>query len=285
MENEDLAECQPLTRLFFVYLWMLADRDGRLEDRPKRIAIQALPYDRTADVDAMLEELAAAGFILRYRVAGKPLIQILTFAKHQTPHIREVASELPGPEQADANPEQSTTKVVPEHDLGCAEASPRLLDSLIVDSLIPDTGLGTGAQTPQEIPEPEKLEPREKSAARGTRLPRDWTLPDDWIREAIGIQPAWTAARCKQAADVFRDYWVAQPGQKGVKADWLATWRNWVRRDTTGPPRNNGDGHMTPYQRMQVEKHEERKRFNQEIFGRSGDAGSDAIDGTAERLD
>jgi len=28
----------------------------------------------------------------------------------------------------------------------------------------------------------------------------------------------------------FRDYWIAQPGQKGVKADWDATWRNWVRK-------------------------------------------------------
>lgn len=27
----------------------------------------------------------------------------------------------------------------------------------------------------------------------------------------------------------FVDYWRAQPGQKGVKTDWPATWRNWVR--------------------------------------------------------
>lgn len=30
--------------------------------------------------------------------------------------------------------------------------------------------------------------------------------------------------------DTFRDYWVAQPGSKGTKLDWFATWRNWVRR-------------------------------------------------------
>lgn len=28
----------------------------------------------------------------------------------------------------------------------------------------------------------------------------------------------------------FTDYWRAQPGQKGVKLDWLGTWRNWIRR-------------------------------------------------------
>lgn len=29
---------------------------------------------------------------------------------------------------------------------------------------------------------------------------------------------------------VFVDYWIAQPGQKGSKVDWDATWRNWMRR-------------------------------------------------------
>ena len=33
----------------------------------------------------------------------------------------------------------------------------------------------------------------------------------------------------KEIEETFRDYWVAQPGQKGRKADWEATWRNWVR--------------------------------------------------------
>jgi hypothetical protein len=27
----------------------------------------------------------------------------------------------------------------------------------------------------------------------------------------------------------FRDYWTSQPGQKGTKTDWQATWRNWIR--------------------------------------------------------
>jgi hypothetical protein len=36
----------------------------------------------------------------------------------------------------------------------------------------------------------------------------------------------------KRLADGFRDYWIAQPGAKGVKLDWDATWRNWVRNQT-----------------------------------------------------
>jgi len=132
MENEELADLDPIARLLFIYLWMLADREGRLEDRPKRIAGRALPYDREADVDDLLNLLAGAGFITRYTVGEMAIIQINNFAKHQSPHVRETASELP-------SMEQGTTKAVTKHNLGSAEASPRSPDSLfpLPDSLLP----------------------------------------------------------------------------------------------------------------------------------------------------
>lgn len=30
---------------------------------------------------------------------------------------------------------------------------------------------------------------------------------------------------------VYRDHWLSAPGEKGVKVDWSATWRNWCRRE------------------------------------------------------
>lgn len=131
MDNEDLAELPALHRLLFIYLWMLADREGRLEDRPKRIAAKALPYDRDADVEEILTGLQRFGFIDRYQADGKAVIQVVAFAKHQSPHVRESESELPAKEQG-------TAKVVPEHNLGSDEASPGSPDSLIADSLIPE---------------------------------------------------------------------------------------------------------------------------------------------------
>ncbi|MBB2915882.1 hypothetical protein [Cupriavidus alkaliphilus] len=94
MQNEDLADLHPLTRLLFIHLWMLADRDGRLEDRPKRIKAEALPYD-DADVDAMLYDLGDKGFLLRYENDGERYIQILNFRKHQRPHSNEAKSIIP----------------------------------------------------------------------------------------------------------------------------------------------------------------------------------------------
>jgi len=97
-KDEQLAELTPFARLLFIGLWLMADRDGRLEDRPKRIEAEILPYD-FQDVDALLKELAdhEEHFIIRYEVDGKKIIQVRTFLKHQRINGKEAdtASLLP----------------------------------------------------------------------------------------------------------------------------------------------------------------------------------------------
>ena len=92
--NELLVELPAFDRLAFIGLWCLADREGRLEDRVKRIKIELFPCD-DYDVDAGLKRLAAAGFISRYQVSGLSVIEITTFQKHQSPHGTEKDSSLP----------------------------------------------------------------------------------------------------------------------------------------------------------------------------------------------
>ena len=94
--NEVLAECNPLARLLFAGLWTQADRDGRLEDRPRRLQAQLLPYD-DCDVDELLDELQARGFIARYSVRGSKFIEIPTFRRHQSPHKDEQSNCFPSP--------------------------------------------------------------------------------------------------------------------------------------------------------------------------------------------
>jgi len=73
-----------------------------------------------------------------------------------------------------------------------------------------------------------KAETSKERAGRGTRLPPAWQPSPD-------LQ-AWARAK-RQDLDLedtlerFRDHWAAQPGQRGVKLDWAATYRNWVRRE------------------------------------------------------
>ena len=96
-KNEVLAEMPMEARMLFIGLWTLADREGRLEDRPKRIKMELFPYD-SFDVDPMLSRLQADGFLTRYDVGGVRFIQIENFVKHQDPHYKEKASEIPPPE-------------------------------------------------------------------------------------------------------------------------------------------------------------------------------------------
>jgi hypothetical protein len=98
-DNEVLGGLPPLTRLLFIGLWCIADREGRLEDRPKRIKKTLLGYDdvSTSEVSEMLQALHDTGFIIRYTVDGEEYIQVVNFAKHQNPHVKEKASEIPPP--------------------------------------------------------------------------------------------------------------------------------------------------------------------------------------------
>jgi len=61
---------------------------------------------------------------------------------------------------------------------------------------------------------------------RGSRLAQDWFLSKSMGDWATKERPDLDV---RQVAEQFKDYWIAQPGQKGVKLDWDATWRNWVR--------------------------------------------------------
>lgn len=93
-KSEELADCDPLARILFAGLWTQADRDGILEDRPRRIKSECLPYDE-CDIEEMLAQLAGKGFIVRYEVDGRKCISIPTFRAHQNPHRDEKPSALP----------------------------------------------------------------------------------------------------------------------------------------------------------------------------------------------
>ena len=72
-----------------------------------------------------------------------------------------------------------------------------------------------------------------KEQQRGSRLPADFALTGNWISFCEQERPDLTP---QKVFEQFKDYWTAQPGQKGVKLDWEATWRNWVRRQSQPRP-------------------------------------------------
>ena len=75
--------------------------------------------------------------------------------------------------------------------------------------------------------EEDSKEERKIRGARknGFRLPDDWNPTDTDFAMAV----ARLNGSAKLELEKFRDYWKAQPGQRGTKLDWDATFRNWVR--------------------------------------------------------
>jgi len=94
--NDELAECDPYARLLFAGLWTIADKEGRLDDRPKKVKAMVLPFDNV-DCDKLLQQLHDRKFIQRYQVHGDGFIQIANWKKHQNPHCKEAPSEIPEP--------------------------------------------------------------------------------------------------------------------------------------------------------------------------------------------
>ncbi|MCK9598351.1 MAG: hypothetical protein M0R06_04880, partial [Sphaerochaeta sp.] len=72
----------------------MADREGRLEYRPKRIDAEIFPYQKDLDIEGMLWKLVP-DFISIYQVNGSKYIQINNFLKHQHIHPHEAKSILP----------------------------------------------------------------------------------------------------------------------------------------------------------------------------------------------
>ena len=93
--NEDLGTGDPYVQLLFAGLWCLADREGRLEDRPLRIKAEIFPYRESLDINGYLTVLSRLNFIIRYHVDGNHYIQITNFKKHQAPHHTEKSSVIP----------------------------------------------------------------------------------------------------------------------------------------------------------------------------------------------
>lgn len=156
--NDDLGELEPLARLLFAGMWTIADRSGRLEDRPKKIKAEVLPYDN-CDAEAFLAQLAERGFILRYEAVGKRFIQILAWGKHQNPHCKEAASTIPAPDGHVDEQEEEQVK----HGASTVQAQ-------VEHSPLPERA-GLIPDSLNLIPDSSPLIPSEKKAARAPRKP------------------------------------------------------------------------------------------------------------------
>lgn len=194
-KNEDLAELNYEARLLFAGLWTLADREGRLEDRPKKIKMEVFPGD-SLDVDKLLQKLHdAGGFIQRYEVEGKRYIQIINFKKHQSPHFKEPPSTIPKPGalpplNAGANPglEAVSKRAKPRAKPPSKGGRTALIaDSGFSDSGLPDAGLRT-AESPSPSTSSAAVRRRPNGEAEGRTVDL-WHAYAGAYQHRYGIAP------------------------------------------------------------------------------------------------
>ena len=203
-KNEDLVEMGFETRLLFVGLWMLADREGRLEDRPKRIKMEVFPADNV-DVGACLEELESFGLVERYQADGKRVVCIPNFTVHQSPHHSEKRSDLPNKNG--------------EYDSGKAADSEKSRPTKAVDS----------GKSRESHGEPTVGSRNHHGRNRPDSLNPDSLNPDSLNPDSIGDRQATAdtkqAAKREQHDKRFAEFWDAYPQKKG-KAKALQIWKS-----------------------------------------------------------
>lgn len=191
--NDRLAEVPPLGRIMFAGLWTMADRKGRLEDRPKRIKAEVLPFDN-ANVERLLTDLESRDFIQRYEVDGRRYIQIVRFEAHQNPHIREAESTIPGPPPTAPStvpaPDEHSASTVPapdEHESSTAYAraqDPVLFSSVSGSVSVPPSPVPDGDPPPEKRTRHRKIEESDVARWEGAH-------PDVDIRAMVADYQNW----------------------------------------------------------------------------------------------
>lgn len=108
-------------KLFYVGLMQVADRDGRMIDKPFEIGVEAWPW-APGDAPKLLDEIVSVGLLGRYQVQDQRLLAfpLKAWRAHQRPHPKERASLLP------RNPlETDVAEGAPQPGKGAPKGAPR----------------------------------------------------------------------------------------------------------------------------------------------------------------
>jgi hypothetical protein len=233
--NDLLAECEPMARLLFAGLWTLADRDGRLEYRPRRIKGALFPYDN-CEIELLVQQLATRGFVQVYRAGAVDVLAIPTFGEHQRCHPDERSEGLPPPQDGSEKcvfPERNAEPGNPAREPGNFPATCALYPSVLTPSVL----------TPHSSPPPSGTQKRSRSVA--TSDPIEWTAEAGWSGISDEHRQRWATAY--PAADLpvelaKADEWLRANPTKAKRSRWGRFVTSWLSRcqDRGGTHRVNG---------------------------------------------
>lgn len=170
--DERVVGISDAAKLLFQGLWCLADREGRLEDKPVPIGFKVRPWD-PQKTGALLNELHAAGLIVRYSVGDAKCIGIPGFKTHQRVHPREMASKLPDWNDNSASREKANP-AAPRRETAVNSVS----QSGSSGPSGPAGSSGPASSNTPPLAAPKRIPPT--AIAPPTTSPADWLAEDFW---------------------------------------------------------------------------------------------------------
>lgn len=193
VDSSLIDNLSPEEEVFFYRLLVVSDDFGRMDARTAILKSRCFPLKefKSEKIDNWLQSLVRHGLVMLYKVDDKPYLQILKWEQR----VRSKGK-------------------YPDPDGGQPIGIVQTFDS----NPLTDDGLGKGLG---------KGKGMGNGGSKASRLSTDFELPNEWIEfcktERPDLNPQATFLE-------FKDYWIAKAGKDGCKTDWLATWRNWVRR-------------------------------------------------------
>ena len=212
LESEAVLSLTIEARWLYIAICLTADDMGLFEATEFRLARRAdLKKEHIQRLLSMLNDVD----LIRLYSDGKKTFGIIPKFRQRL-QIKRIKYPIP-PESLYIDDEDAVEKFNKLKLIALKTTDTQQLDSSSVSV----------AQQSEPEPEPE-LEPKSNKykSNKGTRFNLD-SIPEEWVlfckKERQDIDPYKTF-------DEFKDYWVSIAGSKGIRADWTATWRNWVRR-------------------------------------------------------
>ena len=224
--DEQVMELSPLARLLFIGMWNFCDDRGVHPASTKTLKAEVFPADDiTADqIGGLVTEMIRQGLLSEFEAQGRRWWAVTGW--HHQMINRPSTSKYPAPPTKSGTDSGSAHGVLTEPSVSAHGGLPAGREGKGEEGReehtlpqVPEVG---GA-SPSAPPPPSRI---------GTRLDPDWELPAPWCHWARQERPDLDITA---VADRFRDHWLSKPGKDGRKADWEATWRNWIRRE-------NGNG-------------------------------------------
>lgn len=207
-------------RLLYLALWNQADEWARCHGDIRWIKGHCLPYDddlNLASIDALLNELAGIGRIVRYSIGSEPFLFLPKLHKHQRLEPHKTPSRLPEPPGHDAEKIPDEPEKIPERS-----------EQIVVQHVAGSREHGAGS-----------MEQGGKTRPRPSHVPEGFSPTEDMQLWAAANAPGVNVTR---STAKFVNHYRANGT---TKIDWESQWRTWILNDYERLPKS-ANGRASP---------------------------------------